>query len=72
MESLSLNGEQFLNSKAVIVDSGIRLLMADTSVVEDFMGKIPGSKDGSETIQPGFWSSQYLTCLFFRGVLLTL
>jgi len=56
MEALSINGTKALGKTQVVVDSGIRLNMGETSNVAKLMSKIPGSKDGTKTIAPGFWS----------------
>lgn len=76
MDSLAINGEQKLGKTSVIINTGITLLMGDTEAVKELYSTIEGAKDGSETIQPGFYSgtfkftAHYFTfSLFFHSTL---
>jgi hypothetical protein len=57
MDYLNVGGVQAIGKSYVSVDTGIRLIVGEVNAVKDLMSKIPGSKDGSTNIGPGFYSS---------------
>jgi hypothetical protein len=43
MDHMSINGEQVLGKTTVTIDSGIRLIVGEISLVKAMMAKIPGA-----------------------------
>lgn len=71
MDFIAVNGEEIMDTKSAIIDSGIRFLIRETETVRQLMTGVDGAKDGAETIAPGFWSSEsfFFEC---RSFLMTL
>jgi hypothetical protein len=66
MDSLKVDGVQAVGKNNVSVDSGIRLIIGEVNDVKALMSKVPGAKDGTTTIGPGFYSSARCFHFYYR------
>ncbi|OBZ65426.1 Aspartic protease [Grifola frondosa] len=56
MDSISTNGTHAFEHVPAIIDTGTTLIIADKESVDAIYAGIPGAKDASHTIAPGFYT----------------
>jgi hypothetical protein len=55
LDGIAVNNKPAVGSVQSIIDTGTTLIIGDVSRVKSFYAKVPGSKDASKTIGPGFY-----------------
>ena len=56
MNSLSVNGKSVASNLQAVIDTGTTLIIGDSNNVRALYSQIPGSRDASNTIGPGFYT----------------
>jgi cathepsin D len=57
MDSVGVDGKSVLGTISAIIDTGTTLIIGIQSDVKKVYSKIPGAKDATSTIGPGFFTS---------------